>query len=129
MKEVAGQLQKEDTGPYTRHLESEIVAGLRRLIDALMEKEREPQDKPPATQPDGTPGPHRPPPLVPPVAELRLLRQLESDIHGKTRDIHRSVQASGGKPNLIQKKMINRLAHRQAKLTEMTRKLRESLNR
>ena len=62
-------------------------------------------------------------------AELRLLRKLEADVHEKTKEIHRAVEKNGGVPNFFQKKMIARLAHRQARLSEMAEKLREALRR
>jgi hypothetical protein len=61
------------------------------------------------------------------VAELKMLRRMEGDIHEKTKEIDRAVDQSGGTPNFIQKKMINRLAHRQGRVTEMTEKMREGL--
>lgn len=127
MKDVAGLLEEEDTGSYTDYLQKEIVKNLRRLIEALRQM---PPERPVPPTPPGPPGiPGTPPPPVPPVAELKLLRQIEGDIHEMTKEIHRAVAAADGKPTFIQKKMINRLAHKQAKLTEMTRRLRESLRR
>jgi hypothetical protein len=57
-----------------------------------------------------------------------MLRRMEGDIHEKTKEVDRAVEQSGGTPNFIQKKMINRLAHRQGRVTEMTEKMREGLS-
>ncbi len=127
MKEVADLLEREDTGRYTQHLEKEIVKNLKWLIEALEEKVREPGDNPPPQPPGEPQPPGDPPPPVLPVAELRLLRRLEADIHEKTKAIHDALKGRG--PNFFQKKMINRLAHKQARLTDITKRLRESLRR
>ena len=131
MNESSVLLSDRDTGSYTQLLQKEIVAQLRRLVKALEELPRPPSVDPPRP-PDGPRRPPRPPvdpPSVLPVAELKLLRGIEADIYEKTMEVHRAIRHCGGKPNFIQKKMITRLAHRQVRLTEMTRKLRESLNR
>jgi hypothetical protein len=130
MKEAAELLDDQDTGDYTRLVQNEIVAQLTRLVKAL-EEPPQPQIADPPEPPGGPgpPGPPKDPPLIPPVAELKLLREIECDIYEKTGEIHRAIKQTGGKPNFIQKKMINRLAHMQVRLTEMTRKLRESLER
>jgi hypothetical protein len=131
MNETAALLRDQETGSYTRLLQEEIVAQLRRLVKALEELPRPPSPDPPKP-PDGPKRPPHPPvdpPSVLPVAELKLLRGIEADIYEKTMEVHRAIKQCGGKPNFIQKKMIARLAHRQVRLTEMTRKLRESLGR
>jgi hypothetical protein len=61
------------------------------------------------------------------VAELKMLRHMERGIREKTKEIDRALDQTGKKPNLIQKKMINRLAHKQGQVTEMTQKMREAL--
>ena len=56
-----------------------------------------------------------------------MLRKMEGSIHEKTAEVHRALKQTGKKPNLIQKKMINRLAHRQGRVIEMTEKMRQGL--
>lgn len=128
LKEVADLLDDSDTGDYTQLLQREIVEHLKRLIKALEQipRERPRRPRPPDDPPGGS---VKAPPPVPLVAELRLLRQIESEIREKTGELDRAVKAAGGKPNFMQKKMINRLAHKQGELTEMADRMRESLRR
>jgi hypothetical protein len=126
LKEVADLLDASETGDYPQLLQREIVEHLKRLIKALEETRRERPRRP--EPPNGPPGGSVVPPrLVPLVAELKLLHQVESEIREKTGELDRAVKAAGGQPNFMQKKMINRLAHKQGELTEMTGRVRESL--
>jgi len=121
LEEISVLLADSDTGAYTRKLQEEVVAQIKQLIAAL-EIPPEPPT-PPGGGGDGGDGGDGPPPR-PPLAELKLLRDMENGIHKKTKELNDAIKKSGS-PNFVQKKMINRLAHRQARLTEMTRKLRE----
>jgi hypothetical protein len=129
LKEVADLLENSDTGDFTQLLQREIVEQLKKLVKALEEVKLPERPKPPEP-PAGPPGPTGPPPPpVPLVAELKLLREMESEIREKTGELDRAVRAAGGKPNFMQKKMMNRLAHKQGEVSTMTEKVRESLRR
>ncbi|MFH1423110.1 MAG: hypothetical protein ABIH42_10415 [Planctomycetota bacterium] len=56
-----------------------------------------------------------------------MLRKMERDIFEQTRDINSAIEQSGISPNFIQKKILNRVAHRQATVLEITEKMRQAL--
>jgi hypothetical protein len=125
MRDVIELLEDQDTGKYTQTLESEILDQLESLVKAL-QKEQETRRKQQQQQGGGGGGGGKKP-LIPPVAELKMLRHMERGVREKTSEIDQALKQTGKQPNLIQKKMINRLAHKQGQVTEMTEKMREAL--
>jgi len=87
---VKKRLEQSDIGHLSRRLAAESAENLRRLL-ALLQQQRQ-STPPPARPPEaGGDQPPQPPrgeaPLIPPLAELRALRKLESEVYRATKAI------------------------------------------
>lgn len=87
---VKKRLEQSDIGHLSRRLAGESAANLRRLL-ALLQQPRQ-SAPPPARPPEG--GGDQPPqpppgetPLIPPLAELKVLRNLEGEVYRATKAI------------------------------------------
>ena len=112
-------------GPYTRGLGLEVEARLAELLKAFkLELKR--RQKPP-----GKPGPPKPPGkprLVPALAELQMLRTLQTQIRDNTDRLFRAVKA-GKDLTPVQKIILERLVHRQGNVTDVMRRFIQTLER
>jgi hypothetical protein len=88
MRQVRDSLKELETGTYTQFLQAEIVGDVDRLLAALKDalaKKDEPEDQPPGgQQQQGQEARRR---LVPYVAELRMLKDMQLDVNRGTRDL------------------------------------------
>lgn len=66
------------------------------------------------------------PPLVPPAAELKLLRGMQQAVYDETRSLH---DAARGRPDAAQSERLDGLAREQRELSETGRRLIESMSR
>jgi len=126
LADVAGRLAKRRAGHVTRAMQKAIEETLASLIDALASESRrrgERPGRPPAPPTD--PGEGRParPPLVSPVAELKMLRTLQEQVRRRTLALEAS-RRDGRVPPAELKLAHDALAGRQSRLLEMTRELR-----
>jgi hypothetical protein len=130
MKNVATRLEASDVGALTQTIESEIVAGLSEIIEALsaakkeMEKKKDPSGNPPPPPPTGG---SQQQPLVDALAELRLLRTLQMRINTRTTKLS---EIMGTKEDTIgqseqgeMRDQIRELGGRQQKLQQITREI------
>jgi len=112
-----------DVSPFTQGLCREIVSRIFELLEAF-KLELKKRQKPPG-KPKGGGGRPR---LVPPLAELQMLRTLQTQIRGNTESLVKTVKENKDLTN-IQKIILERLAHRQGNVTDVMRRFIQSLTR
>ena len=129
MFQVANRLSAAKVNPVTQEIEADIVETLNELIEALViiQKEKEEQDQqnsPPSGHGQGQPGDA---PLVDQIAELKMLKSLQQRIfkrhqrYAKYLDDPNDPVGVSQEPDIVA--ALDRLADRQAQLTEITRQL------
>lgn len=129
MSSVQELLAKREAGLLTQGVQEQIAQTLSELIEALeREIRRREQEVPPPLPEAGQPGPAAPPPLVPPVAELKMLRTLQQHIHDRTATLDGQVRDGQVDPTAarLQHKL---LSDRQARLADLTRELAQRMRR
>jgi len=130
MKEVAELLSSYDTGAYTQSVEYEILKTLEQLAKSLR-REYQAKKQRGRRNPRRPGGPRRPrkPPLVPPVAELKMLRNMEKEVYQRTVRLYEALKVQKGRMNLIQKRLMRRLLFKQSLIRELTEKMYEELKK
>jgi len=81
---AAGRLKKSDYSQFTQGIIEDLVVSLEELLSALERAEREQQDKQQQGQARGRPAKPGEQPLVDKIAELKMLRILQTRVNGKT---------------------------------------------
>ncbi|MBI5359350.1 MAG: hypothetical protein HZA48_02075, partial [Planctomycetes bacterium] len=106
------------TDSVTQEAELDVEYRLQELIDAL-KKERGRKVRPFGGSPQGGGGASMKQPLLPKIAELKLLKQLQIDIKKRTERITKEIDSS--KPvEPIMKEVLKRLAAEQLNLGRLT---------
>ncbi|MFQ5654043.1 MAG: hypothetical protein ACE5GW_04855, partial [Planctomycetota bacterium] len=110
-----------DPGELTQLLEQETISRLGKLKDALEEelRRRRQQQQQPQDQQPQQPGRPR---MVPPVAELLMLKRMQVEILERTRSLNRARERDG-ELNPFQERILDRLALRQGSVLELTEKI------
>ena len=126
LQEAKDRLAQFKTDAYTQDVEKDIADTLRMLIDALKREQRRTRQG----GGGGGGGGGGKPMLVPPSAQLKLLKARELEIHTKTKRIElKRLMRPGKPPSGLEKRRVKRLADEQAKLADLTTKLAEALER
>ena len=128
MMQVATRLSAAKVNDITQQIEADIVETLNELIEALIqaqqeneESEQDPQEQEPG---EGSPGEE---PLVDQIAELKMLRSLQKRIYkrhqryAKYLDDPEDPVGVSEEPDVVV--ALDRLAERQAQLTDIARQL------
>ena len=118
MREVKDSLKKLETGPYVQFLQKEIARDVDRLIVALKEELGKKEGNQPP-QGGGQQGPTRPR-LVPPLAELRMLKTMQVDVNRGTRDLQDLREASLDGVSDSWGKALDRLTQKQGSVSRIT---------
>ena len=125
MAEVSERLARFETDSYTQDVEKDIADTLRMLIDALKREQSKMRQGG-----GGGGGGGGKPMLVPPSAQLKLLKIRELIIHNQTKRIElKRLLKAQKKLTPLQKKRVLKLAEEQVKLGELTTQLAEALER
>ncbi|MBI1825051.1 MAG: hypothetical protein HY287_11485 [Planctomycetes bacterium] len=122
MDSVAERLKGFDTGAITQTIEQEIVDTLTQLLDAVkkMQQENSEQAKSGGSQGGGD----KNQPLLPPSAELKLLKASQVRINTRTTTIAGSLESgSEQKPNA--EKGLKVLATRQQECMDIARQMKD----
>ena len=120
MQEVADRLGRNRVGQITQGLEEDILAALEEMIDAL-EKEIEKLEEQNA-QDSQLGGRQQDPPLVDALAELKMIRALQMRVNRRTARYAKLLEGEEARNTELQE-ALRRLAQRQARIHEVTRKL------
>lgn len=129
MRQVRDSLKELETGTYTQFLQAEIVGDVDRLLAALKEelaKKDEPEDTPPGGQQQSQEGRRR---LVPYVAELRMLKDMQLDVNRGTRDLEDVRKATDGKVTEGWEKALDRLLQKQGSVSRMTQEIQKDFEK
>ena len=66
--------------------------------------------------------------LVPPLAELKMLREMQIEVNGRTRNLYNALKASeADELNRVQERLLQRVTSQQANIRELLVQLNESL--
>ncbi|SFH72314.1 hypothetical protein [Planctomicrobium piriforme] len=119
MRVVVSRLAKQETGKTTQLVEQLIVETLDEMIAALRKELEKKQDQKQQQGPQGQPGPPQDPSLVDQLAELKLIRSLQSQVNRLTKQIGTEVDTvTAGDPDQV--KLIQDLRARQERIQEAT---------
>jgi hypothetical protein len=121
---VETSLARAETGKITQLVQSSIEKNLEDLIEALKNERTRPKKGGSGGGGGGGGGDKQP--LVPPIAELKMLKMLQTNLYQRTRLID-AVRA--GKPRLSETELkeVATLSERQKKAAVMTEELKEKL--
>lgn len=117
-----GELMGEDpyrTDSFVRVIQDDVAKRVSRLKDALRNEAKRRRDNPQERndQNQGNGGQGKPP-LVPGIAELKMLKLLEDDLAERTLRLLEMAKHSEGFDSLLRSE-LNRLASRHSRLTEL----------
>ncbi|MHC4695127.1 MAG: hypothetical protein ACYTFA_00110 [Planctomycetota bacterium] len=123
MGSAADRLAALDVGPITQNIEREIVETLEQLLEAVqrMQQENEQQAGSGGTDPENQP-------LLPPSAELKLLRSSQVRVNSRTVAIETARAAQSETPETLAG-LLNTAAARQAQCAQIAQEMRDRQNR
>jgi hypothetical protein len=126
MKIVIEQLRKQqDTGEYTQSIQKDIERKLKELVDS-MKKERARRKQQGGGQGGG--GGKMKPRLIPRLAEIKMLKQMQINLKRKTEEFHRiNIKKNIEGLDEIQKTILQRLGAEQGNLADLTQKLLKAI--
>ena len=120
MEAVAERLAALHVGPLTQGLEQEIVDTLEQLLEALRRMQQENEQQ----QSGGMSGDSENTPLLPPSAELKLLRSSQIRVNSRTTAIEQARFDRAESEELLARALAG-AATRQAECAEMARDMRD----
>jgi len=129
MQRVAERLTASRLDAVTLGLQDDILAALEEMIAALQKAQRDLEQQRQQEQPQGQPQPGQQPgeqPLVEQIAELRLIRTMETRIMSTTERYARMVEESADVGDVLP--LIRDLAERQSNLYRVTRDIVQKRN-
>ncbi len=127
MRGVAARLATADVGSITQTVELDIIAALEDMIESLDQARDELAQKQPGGPSGGGASPGEAP-LVPKIAELRMIRTLQARVYKRTIDLGDLADKPDIDPADL-KGEIDKLAERQERIFEATRDLDTDQNR
>jgi len=129
MQRVAERLTGSKVDAVTIGIQEDILAALEEMITALqkaqrdMEQQRQQQQPPPPPQPGQEPGEQ---PLVEQIAELKLIRTMETRILATTQRYSKIAAEAADRSDLLP--LVRDLAERQSNLYRITRDIVQKRN-
>ena len=130
MGKAADRLDQSNTDAFTRQIQADVEASLIQLIEALEEE----AGKPAPARPPGEWRTDRHPadrlPLLPPAAQLKLLKALQASVFAKTRDADLArFRKPEGYETLTpeERERVDRIAQEQERIAGITRAWGERL--
>jgi hypothetical protein len=122
MNEAAARLDKEESGVATQEIQEDVIRKLGELIEAL----RKERTKSGGGGGGGGGGGKQP--LVPPIAELKMLRIMQRDVNLKTKKIDEEVSKTKEKElNKDQKDRLRRAAVKEEEISRITNKIADDM--
>ena len=130
LKEAETHLATFETGAYTQDVQQDIADTLKMLIHALKREQSDMQKEGDGGGGEGGGSGGGKRMLVPPAAQLKLLKARELEIHNNTKRIELKRLVKPEKDlSALEKKRVKRLAKEQSDLGELTNELAEALER
>lgn len=128
MNEAAARLDKEDSGALTQEIQEDVIRKLGDLIEALRKERTKPQQQ---QQGGGGGGGGGKQPLVPPLAELKMLMIMQKQVNLQTKKIDDDVSKARkeGKTDLSkdQRDKLRRAAVKEGEISRITNKIADEL--
>ncbi|HYG74543.1 MAG TPA: hypothetical protein VEK08_06020 [Planctomycetota bacterium] len=126
MAEAAARLDKEESGVLTQEMQEDVIRNLGDLIEALRKERQNPQQGG-----GGGGGGGGKQPLVPPLAELKMLRIMQRNVNGQTKKIDEEVsKAKDSRKELTkdQKDRLRRAAVKEGEIARVTKRIADELS-
>ncbi|HTL52785.1 MAG TPA: hypothetical protein VL860_09445 [Planctomycetota bacterium] len=124
MNTASGELKPESLGNYVVEVQEDILNKLRQLDEALKKEQQKPKKKQGGGGGGGGGGGKQP--VVPPLAEIKLLKIMENDLRAKTQKLHNELSTKDPKSlSTDEVKRIQRLAREQGRIKTKTTDLIE----
>ncbi|HUV39357.1 MAG TPA: DUF4175 family protein, partial [Planctomycetota bacterium] len=120
---ITSRLSRSDTGVVTRKMEATVAATLKDLIDALQRARHERQQQGGGGGGGGGGGPQR---MVPPLAELKMIRTMHKRVSGETGDFDALVQQGRTDTNAV-KTRVRDLADKERHIGKLLKDLLDAL--
>ena len=128
MQESARRLASLDTDEVTQLIQKEVLAALNRLKDALKQerrkREKEKKEDKKKKNEQKQQSVRR---LIPPLAELKLLREMQIDVHKRTQKLYDAAKANDGDLDMIQQRLLQRLTNKQGNIRDVLKKMNDVL--
>jgi hypothetical protein len=118
MKVVQARLFKTDVGTFTQSIEEDIISSLKEMIAALKKAQQDMKDKKDQPPPQGG----QPPPqkLIDTLADLKMIRALQTQINNRTKAYAASYPGEQADDADIRKE-LHGLAERENKVQKVTK--------
>ena len=128
MVAIERRLDKYVTNESTQHVEEDVIAALKDMIEALkkaIQDNKDKKDKPPPPPKNGPPPPQR---LLDILAELKLIRSMQMQVNKRTSDNGKRYPGEQADDQLIQEE-LGGLSKKQTKLEEMLKDIATGKNK
>lgn len=128
MEAVRKELDRTNVGSDTQLIEEQIIAQLKRMLEAL-KKAKQDLDQPPPPPPPGMPPPPNDPKknLIQLVEQLKLLKELQIQVNERTTAFGKRTPGPQSSEPLIQEQ-LKLLGERQETLKKMLQKVAEQMS-
>ncbi len=127
LDEVVRNLRRDEpeTGEYTQRLQRDVTKAFMDLKAAFEREMRVAKERKDGGKGEGGGGGRRR--LVPPLAELKMLKQMQENVLKETGDLDEAIKLAGGAPNALQRELLKRLATRQGNLADLLEQMNRDL--
>jgi hypothetical protein len=127
MDAVKKELDRTNVGSDTQLVEEQIIAQLKRMLEAL-KKAKQDLDNPPPPSPPGMPPPSDPKKnLIQLVEQLKLLKELQIQVNERTTAFGKRTPEAQATDPFIQEQ-LKQLGERQETLKKMLQKVADQMN-
>lgn len=128
MESVKKELDRTNVGSDTQLIEEQIIAQLKRMLEAL-KKAKQDLDQPPPPPPPGMPPPPQDPKknLIQLVEQLKLLKELQIQVNERTSAFGKRTMTPQAQDPFIQEQ-LKQLSDRQETLKKMLQKVADQMS-
>src|SRR5262249_42608672 len=102
------------------------LTDLRKALDSEI-KRRDEQKKQPQQQQQQQKG-QQTRRLVPPIAELKMLRNMQVEVNQRTKELYDAATVTDGKLTTVQQRMLARLTNHQSNIRDVLSKMNDALS-
>jgi len=128
---VIDYIKRREIGPVVQTIQEDISDRMAELIASLKNELKRRQENQDDAPPPGGEQPQQPRknPLIPPVAELLMIKSMEENALRRLEEFMRlNPDLMEGGDESVEKKMIERMGHRHSSITELFKKMVEKLD-